>query len=410
MIMNRRSIIRSLISFILPSGLLFGIGVIFSHYFNLIPHALMAFQILYPYLIFLGGMFLGIPFNRSRLVLALGVLFLADRIIMHSLPIEGEFSTVLIDYISLLVPINLLFIRCLRRIRLLSFKGLIQIAAIAVQIPVLMMIHQKWPHLMSSLRDLYSPGRSAIMTFYLPIPVIVLFCMACLIFTILFFMKKTRIDAAFAWASVSSLAALEYARTPSVSWIFSATAGTILAAAVLEAMYRLAFHDELTGLPGRRALNDMLNQIGTRYAIAMVDIDHFKKFNDTYGHDVGDQVLQMVASKLSHVGSGGKSYRYGGEEFSIIFSGKSASNVGPVLENLRKTIAGSSFAIRSWRRSFKKPSRPAAGKKAPRKVRVTVSIGLAENSVKHNTPEAVIKAADQALYRAKKSGRNQLCT
>ena len=56
--------------------------------------------------------------------------------------------------------------------------------------------------------------------------------------------------------------------------------------------------------------------------VAMVDVDHFKKFNDTYGHDTGDSVLRMIATKLQKVGGGGTAYRYGGEEFSIIFNGK----------------------------------------------------------------------------------------
>src|SRR6185369_6728757 len=98
--------------------------------------------------------------------------------------------------------------------------------------------------------------------------------------------------------------------------------------------------------PSRRSLNESLQGLGRRYTIAMVDVDHFKKFNDTYGHDVGDQVLKMVARKIQDVGGGGKAYRYGGEEFTITFSGRSLADVIPHLEELRKTIAGYRLQLR----------------------------------------------------------------
>ncbi|MDP0971523.1 diguanylate cyclase, partial [Klebsiella pneumoniae] len=84
-----------------------------------------------------------------------------------------------------------------------------------------------------------------------------------------------------------------------------------------------AFRDELTGLPGRRALNERTQRLGRNYVLAITDVDHIKRFNDTHGHDVGDQVLRLVASKLSKVNGGGRAYRYGGEEFAVVFAGKS---------------------------------------------------------------------------------------
>jgi len=89
-------------------------------------------------------------------------------------------------------------------------------------------------------------------------------------------------------------------------YFYSGTAGLVLVFAVLEHGYDIAYRDELTGLPGRRAFNDVMAQLGGTYAIAMCDVDHFKKFNDTYGHDTGDQVLRMVAAQLSQVGGGGQ--------------------------------------------------------------------------------------------------------
>ena len=108
----------------------------------------------------------------------------------------------------------------------------------------------------------------------------------------------------------------------------------------------LAYFDELTGIRGRRGFNEALVSLDQQYAIAIVDIDHFKKFNDTYGHDVGDQVLCMVAARISKVGGGGQAFRCGGEEFAVIFRGVSAKDAVEHLEMLRKVIEVSSFRLR----------------------------------------------------------------
>ena len=189
-----------------------------------------------------------------------------------------------------------------------------------------------------------------------------------------------------------------------------AASGLVLVVGVLQETYRLAFRDELTRLPSRRALNERLKAVARRYAVAMVDVDHFKSFNDTYGHDVGDQVLRMVAARLARVGGGGEAFRYGGEEFTVLFSGKSADDALPHLEALRADIEDYRMAIRASDR----PRRKRAGKRrrspasTGRTVSVTVSIGVAERSDRNDYAEAVIKAADKALYRAKRAGRNQV--
>jgi diguanylate cyclase (GGDEF)-like protein len=183
----------------------------------------------------------------------------------------------------------------------------------------------------------------------------------------------------------------------------------------------LAYHDELTGIRGRRAFNEALLSLDQQYAIAIVDIDHFKKFNDTYGHDTGDQVLCLVASRLSEVKGGGQVFRCGGEEFAILFRNTSAKDAFEHLEALRQAIQDSTFRVRGAERRSptrtgetdrRKPTRkkatPAAVTQPADRLSVTVSIGVAEPSTRNRQPEQVINAADQALYLAKSDGRNRV--
>ncbi|QTT86512.1 GGDEF domain-containing protein [Pseudomonas chlororaphis] len=182
----------------------------------------------------------------------------------------------------------------------------------------------------------------------------------------------------------------------------------MIAAAVAHEAYQMAFRDELTGLPGRRALNERMQRLGRNYVLAMSDVDHFKKFNDTHGHDVGDQVLRLVASKLSKVSGGGRAYRYGGEEFAVVFAGKTLEECMPHLEVIRETIANYSIQLRNQesRPQDDQQGRQRRGAAAASSVSVTVSIGVAERQMEHRSPEEVLKSADQALYSAKGAGRN----
>jgi len=182
----------------------------------------------------------------------------------------------------------------------------------------------------------------------------------------------------------------------------------MIAAAVSHEAYQMAFRDELTGLPGRRALNERMQRLGRNYVIAMTDVDHFKKFNDTHGHDVGDQVLRLVASRLSKVTGGGRAYRYGGEEFALVFAGKTAEECVPHVEAVREMIANYTMHLRDQN---SRPQDDSTGRQrrsgsAGGTVSVTISIGVAERLVDHRNPEEVLKSADQALYSAKGAGRN----
>jgi diguanylate cyclase (GGDEF)-like protein len=224
--------------------------------------------------------------------------------------------------------------------------------------------------------------------------------------------ERKPLQIADAGALLAFFIGAEWADRAQVFGAFMAAAGAMLLAALLQESHRLAFRDELTGLLGRRALQERLRSLGPRYALAMVDIDHFKQFNDTHGHDVGDQVLKLVAGRLAKVGGGGIAYRYGGEEFSVLFPDRDAAEAAPHLEAVRGAIERYRMAVRGEDRP-KSPDDTANLRlnKPPQKtLSVTVSIGLAQPGGELRAPPQVLNAADEALYRAKQAGRNRLST
>jgi diguanylate cyclase (GGDEF)-like protein len=224
--------------------------------------------------------------------------------------------------------------------------------------------------------------------------------------------EHTPLQVGNAGALVAFYIAAEWVGAPRVYSTFMAAAGAILIIALVQESHRLAFRDTLTGLPGRRALDERLRTLKRKYAIAMVDVDHFKKFNDTHGHDIGDQVLKLVGARLAEVGGGGTAFRYGGEEFCVLFPDAELEDVLLQLEAIRVSIEGYRMAVRAPDRPKKvEQGTKRRGEGVPDKhLSVTVSIGACSSSAKVRTPAQVIKAADEALYRAKQGGRNRVST
>ena len=178
----------------------------------------------------------------------------------------------------------------------------------------------------------------------------------------------------------------------------------------LRSVYELAFRDELTGIPSRRAYSRYLLTLGRNYSIAVIDIDHFKKLNDRHGHQVGDQALRMVAGRIARFG-GGRAFRYGGEEFVVVLRGADRERAERSLERMREKIASYPLRLRASSRSQQAgtKARRRRGQGGGKAIKTTVSVGIATSGGKLRSPEEVLKAADRALYKAKRSGRNRVC-
>jgi len=166
----------------------------------------------------------------------------------------------------------------------------------------------------------------------------------------------------------------------------------------LDHSLELAVTDQLTGLHNRRYMTGQLGALvnrairgGDPVSALMIDIDHFKKINDGFGHDIGDEVLREFAVRLaSNVRAIDLPCRYGGEEFMVIMPDTRLEDAGRIAERIRRHVAGSPFRV--------------PGGAEP--LSVTISIGVATTIGVGDTAEALLKRSDEAVYAAKAAGRN----
>lgn len=406
-----RAAARALLRLALALALLAGAWFIGSRPETL-PASLSGWTSSGPYLVLALGAALAIGFGRGRAAFALLVLALA--LLAHSLWLERGLAThaarTVYAALLLFAPLDLALLALLPERGVFNRHGLHRLALLGAQLALATGI-VLWKA--SALVEwFYHPFFGPALERATPLPAAALVTLAAALVAagIGAALRRSAVEEALIGALVAlALAGHAVGDAPLYSTLLGAGA-LLLALGVLQDTFRMAFRDELTGLPSRRALNERLMELSGDYTVAMVDVDHFKTFNDTYGHEVGDQVLKMVAAKLAGVGGGGKAYRYGGEEFTLLFPGLRAADAIPHLEALRKTIEGYRLALRAADRPRRHDGerRRRGGWRERAAVAVTVSVGVAEASERLATPQAVIEAADRALYRAKARGRNRV--
>lgn len=346
------------------------------------------------------GLILSLRFHSIRLCFALLALALAGR------APDALSGHVVVTAVAILVPVNLAVFSLMDdhgfSRRELAIRGGIFFAQF---IFIAFLSREELSNVARAL-DLRPFGSLA--GFGVPQFAILTTTAAALIFVFRFWLLRKPIESGFFWATIASIVAAS-GRNSHVRMIYMSAAGAMLTMSLLESSYRMAYHDELTGLPARRAFNDALLRLGDRYAIAVVDIDHFKKFNDTYGHETGDQVLRMVASRLARVSGGGEAFRFGGEEFCIVFPDRTVHDALPYLERLRADVADNPFVLRGKDRPVRTvEDRARAERESRLETHVTISIGVAGANGKRSNVDDNLHAADKALYKAKKNGRNRL--
>jgi diguanylate cyclase (GGDEF)-like protein len=407
-------------SLLVPGGVLL-LGVIALASVGWLTLALPALNFLY-YCAIGGGLLLAWRFHSSRIFLSICVLFLANEAI--SVWRGGHLSllTTAVYAVAVLVPFNFALIALMHE-RGFTVESMTPVGIFLFVEAVVVAVLCR-----SAEAKLPSPAhpRHLAVSIVLPDYTLLIFGVTVAFLVMRFLLIRKPVESALMWGLSAFFLSLHYSTDARLATLYSATAACILATSIIESSYLLAYQDELTALPSRRAFNDALLRLQEPYSMAVVDIDHFKKFNDTYGHDTGDQVLRLVASNLARVTGGGRAYRCGGEEFTILFPGKGAPEVMDALQQLREMIESSEFRTRgtdrrhvprgpdrrherSRRRGSKAQAiRELAQQTSPAALSVTVSIGVASSGKRGSDPQVVLQAADKALYRAKANGRNRV--
>jgi len=364
-----------------------------------------------PYLLLTVTGILAYRFNQSKIfylamiLIVILVLFTKNTMVWNNLEV-AELDT-LYSLIAILLPFNIIVFSLVKERGIFSRWGWWKMLFIMAQfMGAAWLIAAAPPAVMSIINGEFLPWNLQL------IPSIAPLSLAILVLSAAVALLQLRLTKSF-FATISlglilSTALLVYCRDiPLAATVFNSANGLLMIVYIIQNSYSMAYLDELTEIPGRRAMREELMKLSGDYVVAMVDIDFFKKFNDKYGHDVGDEVLRMVAAKLDRVSGGGRAFRYGGEEFVIVFAGKDLAEALPHLEKLRENIAGSAFSIRGKDRPKKKPETVKPTRQV-KKVSVTVSIGAAEKSLGREKAGDVLTSADQALYRAKNAGRNRV--
>jgi diguanylate cyclase (GGDEF)-like protein len=366
------------------------------------------------------GLLLAWRFHSTRIFSALLVLFLAQQAISyfsagHAASRPGSLA---IAAVGILLPLDFVLLS-LQREKGFAYLNLAPSGLLLfVESVIVAVLCRPEPAVAHA-------ARHAALASPLPFAAQLAFAAAAVVLLIRFLLSRKPVESGLLWALAACFLALRFGGIGRIPSVYFAAAAFLLAGTIVETSYLLAYHDELTTLPSRRAFHDTLLRLAHPYSIAMVDIDHFKRCNDTYGHDTGDQVLRMVASRLARVSGGGQAYRCGGEEFAIVFPGKTTREVLDHLEELRAAIEASSFRLRGTDRrqqprgADRRNSKPEGARKTrevqkvaslPAEISVTASMGVATSTQENVSAEEVIQAADKALYRAKNAGRNRIET
>ena len=200
-----------------------------------------------------------------------------------------------------------------------------------------------------------------------------------------------------ALVAVGERAAFDASVSRVISLISNQAAAAIALIELIEANRRLALHDGLTQLLNRRAFDEALERAasqasrgGQSLSLLMIDLDHFKQLNDTYGHTAGDVALQTAAAEIQlQVRGGDLAARYGGEEFAIILPETDGPAAFRMAERLRKALADRVIKV------------------GQEQIRITASCGVSATDLGYVTPKDLIHSADEALYASKETGRNR---
>ncbi|NWF73404.1 MAG: GGDEF domain-containing protein [Nitrospirae bacterium] len=398
---------KTLLAMLFPGGLIFlvAIGFLRPQGFPLwLQQPIGAL----PYIVLTFGLIFGWYFSSSRMILSLFVLTLADQALVLFPSTESDqapLNQTLVAVTAFLVPLNLLAFSIIKEDSLLTIRGMARAILVLGQPLLLWLCLPGQQDMASAFTREYLPSQY---TDWTPIPqaALLAFAIALLLHFIRFALHRDPLEGGAIWALLAVFTAYHTSRYGWQPTNFFMTAGLILFVTLLQSFYQRTYRDELTGIPGRLAYDEAIGQLGKRFSVAVVSIDQLTHYANTHGKSVSEQILKLVAPRIQAACSDGQIFRATGEEFTLLFPGKSATETLHALETIRKTAEAISLFLRGSDRVRETHRGKTKVGARDRELPITLSIGVAEKLNDSATLSLVIKSAYQAVYEAKGTGGN----
>ena len=398
---------KTCIAFILPGGVIFLAAIGFLR-----PHGLPQWiqgpvQAL-PFIVLGFGLFFGWYLSSSRLILSLIVLALADRAIIQFPPTDpdsGSANHEIFAATTLLVPLNLMALSIIKEQAISAWPGVLRLLLVLIQ-PFLV-LWLSLPEQAGFTLSLQQPLLPMVKTGWtaLPQPALLAFCGALLLIGVRVFVEKNPLDSGTLWALLTSFVAFHGLHYGWSATNFLSAAGLILFVTLVQASHHQVYRDDLTGIPGKLAYEEAVAGLGKEYAVAVVGLDQLKQYGNQHGRPVSEQLLRLIAPKIVAAAGEGKVFRLAGEEFTILFPGKTTTETLVVLEAVRKAVEQTMMYLRNRDRVWEAGALSRTGSGNEELV-VTASIGVAEAGNTLSSLGLVTKSAYRALYEAKAEGGN----
>jgi diguanylate cyclase (GGDEF)-like protein len=398
---------KSLLAILFPGGLVFFIAIGFL---RPLGHPMWLQQPIatLPYIVLAFGLIFGWYFSSIRMILSLLVLALADQALVLFPTNGGDQETVsqaIVAITAFLVPLNLLAFSILKEDSLSTLRGVTRVVLVLVQpFLVLWLCLPDQQVLASSFTQEYIPSRYMDWT-PIPQPALVTFAIAGLLHVIRFALHRDPLEGGAFWALCAIFVAYHTSRYGWQPTNFFMAAGLVLFVTSLQSFYQQTYRDELTGIPGRLAYDEAIGQLGNRFSIAIIGIDQLTQYANTHGKSVSEQILKLTAPRIQAACSDGQIFHTTGEEFTVLFPGKSVTNTMGTLDTVRKSVETIGLFLRGRDRVLEQRGTKEAGSR-DRALPITLSIGVAEKMNDSATLTLVIKSAYRGLYEAKGIGGN----
>lgn len=393
--------------FLAPGGFVLLLAIGFLR-----PHGLPAWVqgpvSVFPLIVLGFGIVFGWYLASSRLILSLLVLTFLDRGVALFSPIDPSPDApgpILFSIATFLAPLNLLALSLVKDDGVSTWRGVVRL---------LLVLSQPFLALWLCLPDqssLATPFQRALIPLptadwtMIPQPALLAFGVAMALLTIRFLLYHDPLDGGAVWALaavVTAIHGLQYGWNPTG---FLGAAGLTLFFSLVHSAHQQSYRDQLTGALGQLAFKETVARLGNKFVVAVIGLDQLKQYQSSYGKLVSDQVLRLVTPRILAAAGAGKVYRLAGDEFTVVFQHRTATDTLAVLEQIRKAVEELTLTLRNQTRVWEggRSRRPHA--KAI-DLPISVSIGVADAAGTTPSLPLVTKAAYRALYEAKGEGGN----